>query len=156
MCAGRPLAVQDSEVLVQYHQFGLGDEEAGGSFHSLGVAEEGVRVGHGLVAFVSDGNDHYPRIRLESWSHEPSAPPPPWDVEEGIDEVITLPSGVIQLCTLLDGPSGPAFRVGSPGRYQVRIHVRSFMTAVLDGEIDPEDMFVHGAEQWLLRFWPAD
>jgi hypothetical protein len=152
---GEPLAAQEDEILVEYRQFGLVDEKAEGSFNSLGVAEEGIRVGAGRAAFLSDGNDHYAAVRFESWSHEPPAPPPPWDVEEGVDEVIDLPSGVVRLWELVGGPSPNAFAVGPPGAYRLRVHVRSFMTAVLNGEVDPDEMFAHGAEQWLLRFWPV-
>jgi hypothetical protein len=34
-------------------------------------------------------------------------------------------------------------RVGPPGTYRLRIHVRGFMTAMLNG--DPDEMFEHGA-----------
>jgi hypothetical protein len=155
MRAEEPSAEQEDEILVEYHQFGLRDEGAEDSFHSLGVAEEGIRVGPGSAAFLSDGNDHYAAVRFESWPHEPPLPPPPWDVEEGVDEVIDLPSGVVRLWELVGGPSPNAFPVGPPGAYRLRIHVRSFLTAVLNGEVDPDETFGHGAERWLLRFWPA-
>jgi hypothetical protein len=155
MRAEEPSAEHEDEILVEYHQFGLRDEQAEDSFHSLGVAEEGVRVGPGSAAFLSDSNDHYAAVRFESWPHEPPPPPPPWDVEEGMDEVIDLPSGVVRLWELVGGPSPNAFPVGPPGAYRLRIHVRSFMTAVLHGEVDPDETFGRGAERWLLRFWPA-
>jgi hypothetical protein len=155
MRAEEPSAEQEDHILVEYHQFGLRDEGAEDSFHSLGVAEEGIRVGPGIAAFLSDGNDHYAAVRFESWPCEPPAPPPPWDVEEGVDEMIELPSGVVRLWELVGGPSPNAFPVGPPGGYRLRVYVRSFMTVVLNGEVGPDETFGHGAERWLLRFWPA-
>jgi hypothetical protein len=93
MDTGQPPAAFDDEIRVEYDQFGLSDEEAEESFSSLRPAQEGMRVGAGTVAFLSDANDHYAAVRFESWPHEPPTPPPPWDVEEGMEEVIELPSG---------------------------------------------------------------
>lgn len=154
MHVDKAMAAQDDEIRVEYSQFGLRDEEAEDAFQSL-VPDDGVGVGPGVAAFLSDGNDHYAQVRFESWLHEPLAPPAPWDVEEGIDELIDLPSGVVRLWELTGGPSPNAFRVGTAGRYRLRIHVRSLMTAVLNGEVDPDDMVWCRAERWLLRFWPA-
>jgi hypothetical protein len=154
MHVDKPTAVQDDEIRVEYSQFGLCDEEAEDAFQSL-VPDDGVRVGPGIVAFLSDGNDHYAQVRFESWPHEPPAPAAPWDVEEGIDELIDLPSGTVRLWELTGGPSPTAFRVGTAGGYRLRIHVRSLMTALTNGEIDPENMLGCRAERWLLRFWPA-
>jgi hypothetical protein len=153
--AERPVAVQDDEIRVEYHQFGLRDDDADESFQALGVPHEGVRVGPGTAAFLSDGNDHYAQVRFESWSGEPPPPPAPWDIEEGIDELIELSSGAVRLWELAGGPSPHAFRVGPAGTYRLRIHVRSLMTAVADGEIAPDEMLGCRAERWLLRFWPV-
>lgn len=151
-----PLAVLHDEILVEYSQFGLQDEETSESFASLEGAGEGVQVGYGCALFLSDRNDHYPAVRFESWSHEPPAPPAPWDVEEGMDDVIELPSGTVRLWELVGGPSSHAFPVGPAGRYRLRIHVRSYNKAVLDDQVEPDALFLHGIEQWLLRFWPTD
>jgi hypothetical protein len=153
MTTNDPLVVLEDEIRVEYRQFGLQDEEAATSFHMLGVAEEGLRVGGGCAAFASDGNDHYPLVRFECWSGEPPAPPSPWDAEEGVDDLIDLPSGIVRLWSLVSGPSEHAFTVGPAGRYRLRVHVRSFMTAVAEGEVDPDDLGVRAAERWLLRFW---
>jgi hypothetical protein len=155
MRAEEPLAAQDDEILVEYSQFGLRDEKADEGFQSIGVPDGGICVGPGAAAFLSDGSDHYAQVRFESWQHEPLAPPAPWNVEEGIDELIDLPSGVVRLWELSGGPSSNAFHVGPAGRYRLRIHVRSLMTAVVNGEIDPDEMMWCRAERWLLRFWPA-
>jgi hypothetical protein len=155
MDEGRPFAARDDEILVEYHQFGLQDERATDTFLSLGVPEDGVRVGPGVAALLSDGNDHYPSVRLESWPREPRQTQSPWDVEEGFDESITLPSGVVRLWAVTGGPSNNTFEVGPPGRYRLRINVRGYAAAIADGEIEPDETFAHGAERWLLRFWPA-
>jgi hypothetical protein len=148
----QPVAAQEDEIRVEYRQFGLCDDEADDAFHALGVPDDGVRVGPGTAAFLSDGNDHYAQVRFESWPGEPGLPPVPWDVEEGVDELIDLPSGVVRLWELVGGPSPNSFRVGPAGRYRLRIHVRSLMTAAADGEVTPDQTAV---ERWLLRFWPA-
>jgi hypothetical protein len=155
MLAEEPIAAQDDEILVEYSQFVLRDEEAEVPFPLRVPDDGGVYIGPGIAVFRSDGNDHYPQIRFESWLHEPSVPPAPWDVEEGIDELIDLPSGVVRLWGLTSGPSPNAFRVGPANRYRLRIHVRSLMAVVANGEIDLEKTMFCRAEQWLLRFWPA-
>ncbi|MEJ3745605.1 hypothetical protein WEI85_20225 [Actinomycetes bacterium KLBMP 9797] len=151
----QPIAAQKDEIRVEYRQFGLRDEEADDAFQALGVPDDGVLVGPGTAAFLSDGNDHYAQVRFESWLYEPSPPSVPWDVEEGIDELIELPSGVVRLWELVGGPSPNSFRVGPAGSYRLRIHVRSLMTAVADDEVAPDETAGCRAERWLLRFWPA-
>src|SRR4051812_38212617 len=145
MHVDKPTAVQDDEIRVEYSQFGLCDEEAEDAFQSL-VPDDGVRVGPGIVAFLSDGNDHYAQVRFESWPHEPPAPAAPWDVEEGIDELIDLPSGTVRLWELTGGPAPTAFRVGTAGGYPLPIHAPRPINPLTHREIHPGNMLRVGAQ----------
>ncbi|RLU81097.1 hypothetical protein CTZ27_33180 [Streptomyces griseocarneus] len=148
---GTLLRAQELEVCVTYYAFGIQES------HDVLVPvayPDGAESGVFLQEFPmrldlgSGGHTHTARMRVEVWD---SAPEPdrqhPWD--EVAEAKIETASGELAIWEM--GRADDVIVLGKPGLWNVRAASRGREEARrLSNELGP----VHGAEHWLLQFWP--
>jgi hypothetical protein len=141
----------EAEVRVDDRVFEL---VLGEEWESEGEGRGRVEVRDGRLAVFSSDDDHYPSVRLEAWNAEPGATDGSGQFDASWQEVGTAvletETGIVRLADPV-GVKEALFLIGPPlFEYRVAVYTKD-AHLLLSGT----ESFPHGAEKWLLRFWPV-
>jgi hypothetical protein len=147
----RQLASYDLQPQVEYRMFVVHDPQEDPLAAGAPGPEQLLLPGPGGVVVGSAGNDFYPTVTLEVWDGEPPPDSAAWEGVEDAD--LHLPSGHVQVESVLSGYASRKLPVGEPGTYRIRAHCRGRDEA--RRRIGQAMLYYYGVEEWLLRVWPT-